>query len=99
MAAPKHLISVRCWDCGRVSEIGSISGALPECCFDTLTKVAGALGSEVISQLPYHQERIVQNHLRFNDAIADAAVTSPNPEVRKAAQDWRNSRAAKKSEG
>ena len=100
-SAPKHGIAVRCWSCGVTHDVRALSqsfNALPPCCFDTLADVASAFGTAMLHQLPHHLERMVEKRMEFSDAVADAAITSPNPEVRKAAQEWRNARAAKKAQ-
>lgn len=98
----KHGIAVRCWTCGTLHDVRELQRSaepLPVCCFDSLVDLSNNLGSAMIRQLPHHVERLLAKQLEFSDAVADAAVTSPNPAVRKAAQDWRNERAAKKSDG
>jgi hypothetical protein len=72
---------------------------LDNCCFEVLSTLARSFGGAMLSQLPFHLERIVARQADFNDTLADAAITSPNPEVRKAAQQWRNERAARKRDG
>jgi hypothetical protein len=93
-----HGVAVRCWTCGKSHNLRTLAEStepLPGCCFDSLMEVAHALGLGVISQLPFHIGRVMEKRAEFQDAIADAAILSPNPEVRKAAQQWRNMRAAR----
>jgi hypothetical protein len=93
-----HGIAVRCWACGKSHNLRTLAETpepLPGCCFDALVEVATTLGMGVFSQLPFHMERLMEKRAAFQDAIADAAILSPNPEVRKAAQRWRNERAAR----
>lgn len=100
--SPKHGVAVRCWTCGVMHDVRALQQsftALPPCCFDSLADVASAFGGAMLRQLPHHIERMVEKRMEFSDAVADAAITSPNPEVRKAAQEWRNARAARKAEG
>lgn len=96
----KHGVSVRCWTCNRTHDVRALASSfepLEPCCFDSLADVANAFGQAMLRQVPFHIQRLVEKRTEFTDALADAAITSPNPEVRKAAQEWRNDRAAKKN--
>lgn len=107
----EHGVAVRCWTCGKIHDVRALSATmdpnrqghvlepLAPCCFDTLSDVANAFSRAVLRQLPFNVDRMVEKQMEFNDAVADAAILSPNPAVRKAAQEWRNARAARKSEG
>lgn len=101
----KHGLTLRCWTCGRqhdVRALGDCHGAehkdLPSCCFDTLMEVASVFGRAVFHHLPAHVHRLKDHSEKFRDAMADAGVTSSDPEIRRAAQQWRNERAKEKSE-
>jgi len=98
MTHENRRVAFKCWACGKITVVAPAccEEELRPCCFDTLKDMAEAFSHALIHQLPHHITRMAERQATFNDRLADAAMLSPDPEVRAAAIRWRNERAAQK---
>ena len=62
----------------------------PVCCFHAVLNLSNLFFEAVVSQTVYHSSCVDDS--TFLKAVVDAAIVSPNPGVRMAAQKWRNER-------
>lgn len=100
MTTNPQRVAFRCWKCGIQTMVQPECPVEPlaPCCFETLKEMANAFGHAMIHQLPHHLGRLMEKASEFNDKLADAAILSPDPEVRAAAIRWRNERGARKQD-
>jgi hypothetical protein len=86
-------VHFRCWTCLTSFEVRGLASQtepLNKCCYDTLTDLGQAFNTANLRQLLAQIPRLKKDRVKFNNALADAAILSPDPAVRAAAIKWRN---------
>ena len=88
------MIIFECPTCGekRSVEVSDSTPLFPPCCFTVLLEGAHQTGAAVMHQMFLQFKQKQEEDQRILDKVADAAIISPDPEVRAAALKYRRNR-------
>jgi len=83
-----------CWTCEKVHDIRELLAddppLLPDCCRKSLASLTAAFSKALMTATLNRLKKVDADGDRLSDKLADIAVTSDDPELKKLGQRWRN---------
>ena len=87
-------VKIQCWTCAKVHDIrehlADDPPVLPDCCRKTLAGLTAAFSKALLAATLRRMEKTDDMETRLSDKLANIAITSDDPELRKLGARWRN---------